>query len=1468
MPSDISLAQFNAIASGEYNAGQIDIRTGENGQAELVKVNNHVWKTAQNKVQLSTEHILKVKEAFISALAKGGVQAEQLREIRNRLGIPEELSTDISHDTLKTINKNRFRPLSRAEVRTILNQYANFGNGFTEASQAAVSYEERMAAIRTTNADAATIARRDAATPGNPLDYVADWDYKTTDAISLLSTQRPLSALNAARDRRVKGGNAVNERTMQKAELVTSFTGLVEQAIKMLSADVHESEEFRLCGETVKLVKNDDGTLSAILGKEPTATKVNLGKDAQTFLNHLLGRTMLDMKTLGGVAVKNILDKVYDKDLESVLTAADRTSLTRQFASLIIAQRSGNALNMDTIVKGHYNTGLLVEIANRTLEADGEAPVTIQDLNNLHEKLVTDNAGLDDDMKTMLMKVADIQLGKPYFESSEFLVQAPIVADIDDIVKTIPPAPPGFKVVPRDIGPDGVKDFVADLVFSDETMIADVVVNKPGESMRRFLSTDERIIAFAEIIRNANVLDTAAAPQITGALKEGFNKMIDILDEAFKAANNGKSIREAAQEPTFVGDFSLFLKNVEQLPGAELAKFDGIIQSMANKGCESLQSFINNVFQIDGANVNEHGALVSEPYKNKSAAEIKAELDSKSLNQILDSASNADAPGQVGFFKQVMSDYFLKLAKADKRSCFAAAMRYAQNFDFGNKEGAELESAKKAALNKFTGAILKGTSPLLQKMMQGLPKEVMGGFSDALADMKTNLAPIPRKVVQAHLMKMIEESHGKIKSIELLKSLGAASVGEAFLCRFTYLKRTQKMKQNSTENVQNGEPPVIPDLDENGQPQYEENWVDETLVVKIMRHDAEARVKREAEIFTAAAKTIPGMDKTWEGQLKQYMTEFDFTTEAANIEEGQKLYAIRKNKNHPLRSVAPHVDSMKLSNLVPPQKNVLVANVAVGDTIDSFFKEEVDQMRKAVSAVFEQDPSTKRIRWVDGSVIDPKTGKPKKVPVAKTSMPATAPTNIKTWVSSNYSRIQEAQDKIIQATKVWFHEALLGSGKFHGDAHSGNMMVSHNDITFIDFGNLYQLQKRDKLDAQGNVVIDPNTNQPMKIDERVELLRIIIGTTLRDKKFLLQGFENLLSPSGKQALAANRDKAEAILDSILAKGKFSYDIAYRLQAAVVELQKLGLELPPQINCFIQSMVRLQNTISEMNTILNQSKALLEATNAISQPPKERDELDIIGKLFDFECSPEGKEIVPNTTSSYGGLKKITRFQKYIVSNEIGGSSLKWSPMYAKGGEYYEKVSARLANAADPAAAAEKLTDMIHANADPEHNISDRAILKDLENALTTFKQAIASADTPVKKTAAIDAFCEMYCQHAVTQILANLQIGEMIAATTKINPPATFASAIMRTLFANSDAVDDMLNANFTNDDKSTIRSDVLSIATKELNVSKASLVSSGLGSFFGIGNGPDPEEIVMEAIIKDSMKMGGDQSYQIDIGV
>ena len=1418
MALEISLAQFNKIATGDYNAGQIDIKVGDNGQAELVKINNHVWRTSKNNVVLSPERILEVKEAFLNALAKGGVKAEDLKEVRDRLGLPDEL--DVASGNVKEqrtgILKARFAPLTRAQVRSILDQYANQGKGITRASANDISYEDWQAGQRTANMSAGRMAVRDKvnmeAQNMHEKRGGAGVNYGITDAISLLSTSRTLANLGAAQNRRENGDNAVNERLLKRTALINSFQGLVSQALKMLPAGVRDSGEFRLAGETVKLVKGDDGSLTAIVGKGALATKVKLGADADTFIARLLGRVVADMDTLGAPAVKNILGAVYDRDLEGGLVASEKSSLTRQLSALILANKSGGKVAMDALLNGNYNTGILVEMAERAIDGEDIGDSKAK-LDAYHKKLESDNAGLPEEMKLMLEKVANVPLEKPNAGDGELVVKAPITGDINGVVKAMPPPAPGpIATVPRDIGGvDGIKDFVANLVFSDDTMVGDVTVNKPGEAMRKILTNDKNVIAFAEIIKNPAILDTACAPQIADAVKDGLGKMVDILDAAFKNANNGKSLAVAATEQDFLAQLSLFLQDPGKLPGAELAKFDNLILSMANKGCENIQLFINDVFKVGNVNVNAQGGIVGDPYKNLSADQLKAQLNEKGLNAILDTAANSDSPGQVGFFRQVISTYFTSLSKADKRSCFSAAMKYAQNFDFAGLGDEALVSAQKAAINKFTGAILKGTSPLLQKMMQGLPRDIMGDYADALEDMKSSLAPIPRKVVQAHFMQMISESKGKgdgqeIESIELVKSLGAASVGEAFLCKFK-LKGEEKPKE---------------------------------FVVKIMRHDAERRVKAEAEIFTAAAAKIgPGMAKTWEGQLKQYMTEFDFRNEANNVNEGAQLYDVKGNATHPLQAIAPNVKSMKLSTVVPPKKDVMVAEVASGKTVDKFFKTKIAEIRTAASAVFEQDPATGHIKWVDGPV-DPKTGKPKQVPVLKPNVSGGEINNMIDWCRNNYSDIKESQKLLVQATKAWFHEALLGSGKFHGDTHAGNLMVGSGGITFIDFGNLYTLQKR-----------------PDGIDERHELLRVIMGATFRDKTFFLDGLEKLLSPEGKVALNANRAKAEAILDSILTKGRFSYDMVYRLNAAVSELQKLGLELPPQINCFVQSMARLSNTLSEMNTIVNQTSILLEAADdyVSPHPAPQRDELDIFGMAFDYRTSAEGRVKVDDDTDAAGVTVngKPVKISSYLhrLTDEVGFGGFPLNSMtFMQGGAYYAKVLDRLEKAADPLAEARNLQNMFKANLDIEHNAGFRQQVEVLETeSFAALQTDLANAKTPEARTQALNMYTQRYTM-ALRAVLGGIQENEsqlvMMRTYETVEKPSSFANAVMSTLMDNFDALSDTFA-----DSRARLLIDVKAISMKEL----------GLGFFSG-------EDATVRAIKDDATKMAGDDSYQIDIGV
>ena len=114
---NISLAQFNKIATGDYNAGQVDFRTKDDGSTELVKVNNHVWKTSKNRTILSPERILEVKLAFLNALQRGGVTDEAIKEIRNRLGLPAEV--DMLSSKAERTDFLKMRRQQRTSLRSV-----------------------------------------------------------------------------------------------------------------------------------------------------------------------------------------------------------------------------------------------------------------------------------------------------------------------------------------------------------------------------------------------------------------------------------------------------------------------------------------------------------------------------------------------------------------------------------------------------------------------------------------------------------------------------------------------------------------------------------------------------------------------------------------------------------------------------------------------------------------------------------------------------------------------------------------------------------------------------------------------------------------------------------------------------------------------------------------------------------------------------------------------------------------------------------------------------------------------------------------------------------------------------------------------------------------------------------------------------------------------------------------------------
>ena len=119
---NISLTEFQSIASGKYNAGEVKLAS----ETKLGKINNHVHFQGSNATPISHEEVLAVKNAFVKALSSNGVAADEIARIRRELGLSAETGID------KTLHARSLRPLTRQQVRQILDRNAGAINAYAD----------------------------------------------------------------------------------------------------------------------------------------------------------------------------------------------------------------------------------------------------------------------------------------------------------------------------------------------------------------------------------------------------------------------------------------------------------------------------------------------------------------------------------------------------------------------------------------------------------------------------------------------------------------------------------------------------------------------------------------------------------------------------------------------------------------------------------------------------------------------------------------------------------------------------------------------------------------------------------------------------------------------------------------------------------------------------------------------------------------------------------------------------------------------------------------------------------------------------------------------------------------------------------------------------------------------------------------------------------------------------------------
>ena len=380
----------------------------------------------------------------------------------------------------------------------------------------------------------------------------------------------------------------------------------------------------------------------------------------------------------------------------------------------------------------------------------------------------------------------------------------------------------------------------------------------------------------------------------------------------------------------------------------------------------------------------------------------RLEASRKLLGKLGGDAATDFTRGYGKFMLDVMKRYFSEMPTQDLRAMIASGIR---NTPPNASDGEKL------------GALLKGAGPIMHKMLQGLASAtgVPEEFKVALEDMRSKLRPISDTIVKANLLDMVKRSNGQIASISIDRSLGAASVGQAFLCTF-------KMANGESRNV----------------------------VVKMLRPDVETRMERERTLFESVAKTVSGMEVTFAGQLASIVDELDLRKEAANTEMG-RVYD---------PGVAD-VKSMKVLDVVAPTKYTLAVEVAKGTTVDKLVqnvKAELDGITKRIGDfMVKHDGKAYSYAEEDANIAQYKADTQR--------------------LTRMYNELHVQQKRLVTLAEKWATEGIFKSGFYHGDLHAGNIMVDdkfqydekgqmkldgNEGLTVIDFGNATQLEESQK----------------------------------------------------------------------------------------------------------------------------------------------------------------------------------------------------------------------------------------------------------------------------------------------------------------------------------------------------------------------------------------------------------------------
>ena len=454
--------------------------------------------------------------------------------------------------------------------------------------------------------------------------------------------------------------------------------------------------------------------------------------------------------------------------------------------------------------------------------------------------------------------------------------------------------------------------------------------------------------------------------------------------------------------------------------------------------------------QREAAILQEYSKLVVSPQAGGLGTLIRslatnyvAELDTREKRAMLSGALQAVTPELLT--KMLKGKSFFEVLKDVVRDASAKMVNRKSNdigTHFGVMANGDMSEATQEMAGNVVGGLLKGAGPVFQKLVQMVGAEKLPPYlRKAVKECKSELKPIPMEYVEAKLAEVVRQSNGQILQFSNLRSIGAASIAQAFKCDLT--DRFGKTR---------------------------------TVVIKMMRPDVRNRMEREiAAIKKSVAGAGEGALRTLNARISSLLGELDFTAERENIRNCQSIYG---------KSSFSCLHSVKLAEDCPQLPDVLVMELAPGKTFQSYMDETTDRLNGLL----------------DGKVKTDKDGR-YKLSVMK---PADRQ-ELEAKLVKMYRDVHKRQANLQRLMQVWLSNALFGDGRFHGDLHGGNVMVDENgQLTVIDFGNAPTFSETDRKSVVKMVVAAARGESKGVLDAVSTLVSPESRKCLTDNRRILQ----------------------------------------------------------------------------------------------------------------------------------------------------------------------------------------------------------------------------------------------------------------------------------------------------------------------------------------------------------------------------